>query len=71
MATLYMEPWPNRCLLRGCHVVCPQQAKAFEKAIEAYERAANGQERLNSPWHAAKHLEQVCILALLGCRVAS
>ncbi len=36
----------------------PQQAKAPEKAIEAYERAAQGQDRLNSPWHAAKHLEQ-------------
>jgi hypothetical protein len=35
-----------------------KQAKALEKAIEAYERAAQGQERLNSPWHAAKHLEQ-------------
>ena len=52
-------------------MMCAQQAKAFDKAIEAYERAANGQERLNSPWHAAKHLEQVRLSALLGCRVAS
>lgn len=35
-----------------------QQSKAFKKAIAAYERAAAGQERLNSPWHSAKHLEK-------------
>jgi hypothetical protein len=35
-----------------------QQTKAFKKAIAAYEKAATGQERLNSPWHSAKHLEK-------------
>lgn len=36
----------------------PQQSMANKKAIAAYEKAAAGQERLNSPWHAAKHLEK-------------
>lgn len=35
-----------------------QQTNAFTKAIAAYEKAATGQERLNSPWHSAKHLEK-------------
>jgi len=35
-----------------------QQSMANKKAIAAYEKAAAGQERLNSPWHAAKHLEK-------------
>lgn len=32
-------------------------AKQLDKAKDAYERAAEGQERLSSPWQAAKNLE--------------
>ena len=35
-----------------------QQSKVYQKAIAAFEKAAHGQQRLNSPWHAAKHLER-------------
>lgn len=35
-----------------------QQSKVYAKAIAAFDKAAHGQERLNSPWHAAKHLEK-------------
>ena len=41
-------------VLRGCL----QQSKVYGKAIVACEKAAQGHERLNSPWHAAKHLEK-------------
>mmetsp|Transcript_16189 Transcript_16189/g.48508 ORF Transcript_16189/g.48508 Transcript_16189/m.48508 type:complete len:98 (-) Transcript_16189:16-309(-) len=35
-----------------------KQSKVYAKAIAAFDKAAHGQERLNSPWHAAKHLEK-------------
>ena len=35
-----------------------QQAKVHEKAIEAFEKAAHGNERQGSPYHAAKNLER-------------
>jgi tetratricopeptide (TPR) repeat protein len=38
-------------------------AKENTKAKEAYEKAATGQERLSSPWQAAKHLESAGALA--------
>ncbi|EFJ08366.1 hypothetical protein SELMODRAFT_118760 [Selaginella moellendorffii] len=38
-------------------------AKKTEKAKEAHERAAMGQERLASPWHAGKHMESAGALA--------
>jgi hypothetical protein len=34
-----------------------QQAGQLEKARAAYEQAAQSQEKIGSPWHAAKHLE--------------
>lgn len=34
-----------------------QQIGQLEKSIEAYEKAAQAQEKLGSPWHAAKHME--------------
>jgi tetratricopeptide (TPR) repeat protein len=34
-----------------------QQAGQLEKAQKAYEQAAQSQEKIGSPWHAAKHLE--------------
>eukprot|EP00897_Mesotaenium_endlicherianum_P001016 jgi/Mesen1/10915/ME000095S10253 len=34
-----------------------RQAKRLEQAIEAYERAAYGQERIDGKWQAAKHME--------------
>lgn len=36
---------------------CLQQAGQLEKARAAYEQAAQSQEKIGSPWHAAKHLE--------------
>eukprot|EP00249_Psilotum_nudum_P016350 c25778_g1_i1 orf=133-1035(+) len=38
-------------------------SKVVDKAKEAYERAAAGQERLSSPWQAAKHFEAAGALA--------
>lgn len=38
-------------------------AKENAKAKEAYEKAATGQERLSSPWQAAKHFESAGALA--------
>lgn len=35
-----------------------QQAKAWDKAREAFEMAAKCSQRQDSPWHAAKHLEK-------------
>ena len=35
-----------------------QQAKAWDKAREAFEMAARCSQRQDSPWHAAKHLEK-------------
>ncbi len=29
----------------------------MDKARAAYEKASQSQEKLNSPWHAARHLE--------------
>ena len=29
----------------------------MEKAIDTYERAAAAQDKIGSPWHAAKHME--------------
>jgi hypothetical protein len=47
---------PN--LAVGCpHSWCSQQAGQLEKARGAYEQAAQSQEKIGSPWHAAKHLE--------------
>ena len=40
-----------------------QQAGAAAKAKECYERAATGQERQRSGWHAAKNLEKAAELA--------
>jgi hypothetical protein len=34
-----------------------QQANNLEKAKLAYDKASTAQERMGSPWHAAKHLE--------------
>lgn len=44
----------DKLYVRGCL----QQSKVYGKAIVACEKAAQGHERLNSPWHAAKHLEK-------------
>eukprot|EP00252_Welwitschia_mirabilis_P000215 TRINITY_DN101_c0_g1_i2.p1 TRINITY_DN101_c0_g1~~TRINITY_DN101_c0_g1_i2.p1 ORF type:complete len:301 (+),score=87.48 TRINITY_DN101_c0_g1_i2:266-1168(+) len=38
-------------------------AKEYEKAKDAYLKAATGQERLSSPWQAAKHFESAASLA--------
>lgn len=38
-------------------------AKQYEKAKECYDRAATGQERLQSQWNSAKHLESAGAMA--------
>ncbi|KAK9815390.1 hypothetical protein WJX72_002807 [[Myrmecia] bisecta] len=40
-----------------------KQNKAFSKAKHAYEKAATGQDRQGSPWHAAKNVEKAAELA--------
>ena len=42
----------------GFMMLCLQQAKAWDKAREAFEMAAKCSQRQDSPWHAAKHLEE-------------
>ncbi|GBG89196.1 hypothetical protein CBR_g48904 [Chara braunii] len=38
-------------------------AKHYEKAIEAFEKAATGQERMGAPFTAAKHMESAGMMA--------
>ncbi|KAG2489134.1 hypothetical protein HYH03_012360 [Edaphochlamys debaryana] len=40
-----------------------KQSGNLDKATEAYERAAQAQEKLKSPWHAAKHYEALAELS--------
>lgn len=35
------------------------------ETIETYEKAANAQNRIGSPWHAAKHMEAAAELCKL------
>ena len=59
-------PWPATALelpsVNAWHVnarsVLLQQAKKYDKARWAFERAALGQERQGSPWQAGKLIEQ-------------
>ena len=43
-----------------------QQAKAYDRAKEAFEMASTGQERMGSSWHAAKQLEKAAGMASQG-----
>ncbi|GFH26279.1 gamma-soluble NSF attachment protein, partial [Haematococcus lacustris] len=43
-----------------------QQVGRFEDASEAYERASTAQEKLQSPFHAAKHMEAAAETARLS-----
>ena len=47
--------------------VAVQQAKAHDKAKDAYEKAATGNERQGSPFHAAKDLEKAGEAATALC----
>mmetsp|Transcript_20692 Transcript_20692/g.39324 ORF Transcript_20692/g.39324 Transcript_20692/m.39324 type:complete len:320 (+) Transcript_20692:17-976(+) len=40
-----------------------RQAGCLDKAKHAFEKAALAQEKLGSPWHAAKHLETAALVA--------
>ena len=48
-----------------------QQAKAYERAREAFEMASTGQERMGSSWHAAKQLEKAAEMAAAASDTAS
>lgn len=50
-------------LPRPRSLALPQQGGDAARAKECYERAATGQERLKSGWHAAKCLEKAGELA--------
>lgn len=49
--------WSSATALYEQAAIAFKLAKQPEKAKDAYERAAEGQERLSSPWQAAKNLE--------------
>lgn len=52
------DPWTLHCYSPSVCLFLPhQQAGQLEKAQKAYEQAAQSQEKVGSPWHAAKHLE--------------
>ncbi|MCO5608160.1 hypothetical protein L7F22_062366 [Adiantum nelumboides] len=49
--------WSSATALYEQAAIAFKLAKQLDKAKDAYERAAEGQERLSSPWQAAKNLE--------------
>ena len=68
-AALFFKVWSGALFCLAClkyhhlHLVTTspyhllQQAGQLKRAVEAYERAAQAQQKVGSPWHAAKHLE--------------
>uniref|UniRef100_A0A0D6R4D1 Gamma-soluble NSF attachment protein n=1 Tax=Araucaria cunninghamii TaxID=56994 RepID=A0A0D6R4D1_ARACU len=61
--TRWSADWNTATTLYEQAALAFRLAKETEKAKEAFDRAATGQERLSSPWQAAKHLESAGALA--------
>ncbi|GLJ40160.1 hypothetical protein SUGI_0823620 [Cryptomeria japonica] len=61
--TRWSVDWNSATLLYEQAAIAFRFAKENAKAKEAFEKAATGQERLSSPWQAAKHLESAGALA--------
>ncbi|XP_031499522.1 gamma-soluble NSF attachment protein isoform X2 [Nymphaea colorata] len=61
--TRWKADWRNATSLYEKAALAFRHARAPEKAKEAFEKAARGQEMLSSPWDVAKHMEAAAALA--------
>lgn len=61
--TRWNADWNSATALYEQAALAFRHAKENAKAKEAFEKASMGQERLSSPWQAAKHLESAGALA--------
>ncbi|GFR45409.1 hypothetical protein Agub_g6785 [Astrephomene gubernaculifera] len=59
----FKPDWESAAPLLDRAALLYKQCGNLVKAIECYERAAHAQERLQSPWHAAKHYEVIAELS--------
>lgn len=59
----FAPDWMEACTLYEKAAVAYRRSDQHEKAKLAYERAALGQERIGSKWHAAKLIESACVEA--------